>query len=548
MTISLRAWRGIALCTLLLLVYACGRTGSSERLHQLVRQAAFAPDWHTGDSVANVILEKARHGAGPEWEGYGLYLHAQFHSGEPLDTIYQWIDRAQACAEEVESDSLLSMLYNMRGCFAMSRQEDFPAARRHFTKAMYYGEQAGARDLQMIAQSNLSDSYSMAGDTLGILPDRETFEYACRQGNDYMKSASAYHCAAYYLSSPIRSGHPERALPYIKAIREAGDSARADMLTGVSLLLTGKLADAASLLNKALANAPASSEAHFYKAWLLYEQGRHEVSLQMLDSVEALYARHKHSQLIPAEVDFLRFQNYKGMGRTPLAMQSLERYAARRDSLAKARAGEDAARMRVVYDVERKEAAIVLQKEQLKQRTIIFVAIIAALILGLGGYLLWRHQRTGLYRAIVKLSNPSLPPLPLDDNAAEEPEQAAPAGTLSAAKAQKIWSDIEHEIIHNKLYADPRTSRDSFAEKIGVNHTWFSQVIKERTGMTYLQYINSCRVSEAVRLMRTGDAMPPVAELARQLGFMSPATFYKAFKQQMGLTPAAYLSTLRQLQ
>lgn len=421
----------------------------------------------------------------------------------------------------------------------MTRYGDYPAARQSFVRAARYGRPCGARDLEMIAQCNLSDTYSMSGDTLGIDADREAYRYAMQSCDTAVAAASAFHCAAYYLGSPLRAAAPGAARPYIESLLALGDTSRYYQLMGLYYLGADSLSLAEPLLRQRVERYPDNANARLYYAWLLLKQESPQASLAQLAVADSL--RGSKGTLTPPEADYLRYQALKLTGETAPAMAALERYAARRDSLSAARAGEDAARMRAVFAIDQAQSALALQEEKLRVRTWTFIAIIAALIVGAALYWLWRRRRRALYRAIVHLSAPAPAPA-----APKAPPQSA---ALADDKAERIWSAIEREVRENRIYADPRTTRDSFAERVGVNHTWFSQVIKQRTGKSYLQYINSCRVQEALRQLGERAASGQVkgssmAELSRSLGFMSTATFYKAFRAEVGITPAAYLATL----
>jgi putative ABC transport system permease protein len=68
-----------------------------------------------------------------------------------------------------------------------------------------------------------------------------------------------------------------------------------------------------------------------------------------------------------------------------------------------------------------------------------------------------------------------------------------------------------------------------------------SQVINEVLGKTFYDYINESRVCEVQRCLRDPayDGQP-ILDIALASGFNSKAAFYKAFKQQVGVTPSEY--------
>ena len=110
----------------------------------------------------------------------------------------------------------------------------------------------------------------------------------------------------------------------------------------------------------------------------------------------------------------------------------------------------------------------------------------------------------------------------------------------SAEKSEDIFSKITHEMEVNHIWADTTVTRETFADIVGCNRTYFSQVIKSKTGMNYSQFMNARRIHEAVKILGESSEISSYNLLARQLGFLSESTFYSAFKQIMGMTPARY--------
>ena len=92
-----------------------------------------------------------------------------------------------------------------------------------------------------------------------------------------------------------------------------------------------------------------------------------------------------------------------------------------------------------------------------------------------------------------------------------------------------------------RLYTDPQLNRERLAELLGTNRTYLSTIIKEKSGMSYLQFVNSYRIDEAIRILSDPDKIDyPLKQIWSDLGFNSPATFYKLFQQAVGITPSVY--------
>ena len=76
------------------------------------------------------------------------------------------------------------------------------------------------------------------------------------------------------------------------------------------------------------------------------------------------------------------------------------------------------------------------------------------------------------------------------------------------------------------------------AEELKYDYTYLSKLFKEKTGMTYNQYLNQYRVSKASYLLNNKDM--DVADIAHQVGYNSTRTFNWEFRKIKGTTPATY--------
>ncbi|EDY82086.1 transcriptional regulator, AraC family protein [Verrucomicrobiia bacterium DG1235] len=85
---------------------------------------------------------------------------------------------------------------------------------------------------------------------------------------------------------------------------------------------------------------------------------------------------------------------------------------------------------------------------------------------------------------------------------------------------------------------DKPVSLDEVAERCGVSPRRFTQLFKERTGYTLVDYLNRKRIDYAKeRLLETGH----VAYACHESGFQDLAYFYRSFKRYVGCPPGEFL-------
>jgi len=65
--------------------------------------------------------------------------------------------------------------------------------------------------------------------------------------------------------------------------------------------------------------------------------------------------------------------------------------------------------------------------------------------------------------------------------------------------------------------------------------------------MNFNTFINTLRINEAKQILSDKDNNIPLKELYLRLGFNTYSVFNEAFKKHVGVTPAFYLKTVKDL-
>ena len=88
----------------------------------------------------------------------------------------------------------------------------------------------------------------------------------------------------------------------------------------------------------------------------------------------------------------------------------------------------------------------------------------------------------------------------------------------------------------NRRYYEP-LSLEKFAQLLGRERGYLGRLFKKEVGCSMREYLARVRVRRAAELIRQGTKIEAVI---LEVGYRSPKRFYDAFKQEYGVTPAAF--------
>lgn len=83
---------------------------------------------------------------------------------------------------------------------------------------------------------------------------------------------------------------------------------------------------------------------------------------------------------------------------------------------------------------------------------------------------------------------------------------------------------------------------EDLASSIGYSYHYFRHLFKEQYGITIKQYVLELRIKHAKKLLQ--ESSLPIAQIATESGFSSPARFITMFKQHVGDSPLVYRKKL----
>lgn len=567
---------------------------SSETLWKECEHARSLCHYDTLKMLSDRLLTMARTEDNDRHEAYALFYRglADLFTGKKTDALRS-LNEAEEKAEEIENDSILSLVTNAMGIYhAMTENNNF-VAQQFFFKSLAFAEKARYEQVKGRIYGNLLILTHSPNDTTGLDNAIKIYDYG-KKHNDFEQTfMGAYYLAMYY----NLKGDNGRAEQYLKESLSLYDRYHYDDVASVYTLYSkvkvdmGDLTTAAAHAQEAIDlaqryhQAILLPDAYLQYATVLHHMGQYAQSNavvhQALEAVEQSSSRTKSVacyQLIA--------KNCQRMGDKDQAMDFLERANRAMDTLSSFNMERLRHEQDILTSINQKEQEASVRKQQMAdQRKLNIVLIVTSVVLACLLAVIWANyrRRNRLYKNIVRQNahavqmhdemqqridkleeiNAQLtthhPPLPIDPSPSTTEDEETSSGSQSENvnvndspirsgsmvddeyRALDLYERACQLMEKERLYTDPQLNRERFAELLGTNRTYLSKILKEKSGMTYLQFVNTYRINEAIRQLSDPTlGQSPLKQIWSDLGFNSPATFYKQFQQAVGITPSVY--------
>ncbi|MFC4776248.1 helix-turn-helix domain-containing protein [Paenibacillus sp. GCM10023252] len=122
-------------------------------------------------------------------------------------------------------------------------------------------------------------------------------------------------------------------------------------------------------------------------------------------------------------------------------------------------------------------------------------------------------------------------------------------GDAMATKTQPVRHshNLASTILHDLyLHYREELTLKTLSTAHGLSTVHISGLLKQLTGRTFVQLLHEIRLRQACSLLVTTDMK--IADAAVEAGFQSTQTFFRVFKQEIGVTPAEYKARYQQSQ
>lgn len=108
--------------------------------------------------------------------------------------------------------------------------------------------------------------------------------------------------------------------------------------------------------------------------------------------------------------------------------------------------------------------------------------------------------------------------------------------SLRTRKTNKVIGDIVTYMKEN--LSEPELSLSKVAKEFYLNSSYLSRAFKQETGRTFVEFMTSLRIENAISLFKETDLM--LYEVAQKIGIPDPNYFGKCFKKYVGMSVNDY--------
>lgn len=516
---------------------------------QKCKEACEKKDWAALDKVSEDFVNEAILSNDED-----LISSACFYRG--IGQLYHKYDRSNARTSLLKSyqaalncsdDSLAALALNSLGLFEGFFEGDYSLGQTYMLNALERAHNANFLRLEASVCGNLSEMAMLQNDTTGIEWAQRGLEISEANKDNHSLINSAYCLAAHY---HLR-GNEAQALQYLNQADSLsrsygyGDLGRIHALYAsiyssqnqidkalpfFELSLTDTINDdifshidasvTRAKLESAMGHLQISDSLAKKALSLADEYGIHCYDLPIYDLLSS-NARSRNDY--PEAYRCLQLRNQL----TQSKVKNLDQYLVNERKLN--------------IDLSNSVRDNQLRQLQIKnQRKVIwFVALICVLlvlIVFLLGYALQRRKR--LYQAIVEQQKQALLREDILTNRTvplRKPQD----------KNQDLWIRLCELLDDPNTFTDPQINREIIAEKLATNRTYLSQIIKEKGKTSLSNLIRERRLRLAIQLLtKEADSKFSMRELATKVGFSSESTFFRAFKESIGMSPLEFKKTL----
>lgn len=479
------------------------------------------------------------------------------------DSAFFYLSRGESIWRKYGEDFLIGgdndrmsvyVLFNSLGIYFINREMDYVKATEYLVEGLKYAVKWSSDSDYAVMAQNLVFTFFLRQNPEGLRYAEEVYRRGKKRHDEKMVFMGSYGCAMmHYLKSDyaLARQYIEEAVSntfvnmdragvynmYANILGAMGDSLRAEAMYMQAMVCI----DSAQITT-------ATYVCLSFGNWLLSQKryneavGQLEAGLRMADDRDNKVFTWQMCRSLSAA--------YESAGQWKAAFMYQERYHVEADSVFNIDRERTINALEMMYVEARHDA------EMHKKNKILLLCIAAAvliLIVSLALAVMYRNKDR-MYTRIVRQYRDAVAVETELEKAREyisELERrlhdtAGKTTTVEYCKSEEMFSRLERMMRQDKIYKDPELSRDKIATMLGSNRTYVSKVVNDVCKKSVVQYINDYRIDHSIKMLSDPANDVQIKEVEYESGFSASATFFKLFKERVGMSPSKYRQKVKE--
>ena len=437
--------------------------------------------------------------------------------------------------------------YNLAKTLAKSGKTD--NAFTHYLLALQIAQQHNIQHLLPDCYLGLSRLYRKVNRLDLAIENHEKFMSMVAQRGDSAKIAIAWDGMGILLAEQKQWNKSEEAFKRALEIKKSLGNASA-IAVGITNLANlyermGKRSEAIALYEEALTmrlqnnisgnslNINMNNLAEIYISIKKYDEAK-----QLLNRVVD-FTNTYPNLLLSSEAKLRLAEIYKNEGHYKKAMEFYSQYIEDDKQLTEQNATKHLNEVMVKHETRQKAQIIAMQQQEMHFKTqitrlllVVFILLFAAMVLMI---LRQRDKLSAirkLYSKQQELLNQEKEIIKLQKKIHHLTEKTC---------EEPLIAELLKLLEEQQVFTQTDISLEKLSRMLNTNTTYTSQIINSKFECNFKTLINKYRVDYCKKeLLLFDDEIKPLKEIAFNAGFISPSTFYAAFKRECGITPAQF--------
>ncbi len=263
-------------------------------------------------------------------------------------------------------------------------------------------------------------------------------------------------------------------------------------------------------------------------------------ALRELEQAEMIESENQYTDAI-VDILHLKQEYFQSHGNVAMAKEYELKYYKAKDEFINRSKLLSVEQQQFLFELEEmgEEVKDLQAQKQVRDLVILGIGLLALIIIGILIFV-WRNYQSTKQRNLVQYQRIQ-ELLSLEQQQIKQGEKYKSSPMDDPAKdelLQRVYAAMES---HQAVYEEGFTL-DQLAQLVGANPNYVSQVINEKKGCNYNNFLNEYRIKEACRRLSDPETRGTytVEAIGQSVGFKSRTNFTAIFKKFTGMTPAAY--------